>query len=310
MRTPPLGAIEAFLAVAGSPTFRAAADRLALSPSALSRRIQGLEAALGCRVFERGAGAPRLTPAGVRYRLAVQGAMESLAAAARSVGHQDDEAPIRLLAPQSLTIGWILPILPELVAAAPSGGVELLIGRTPDEFRQRDADIGIVASPCDTAGLDVQALVALEAVAAGPPRLADGSRPPRTLSAVLAADRLAIEDPPDMWEAWSQSAGSSTRLDPPKRRFETLLSLYESAAAGLGICLAVPLHANRYFREGRLVALLDLRIPTRRGYALVRRPELAGRRRRRVAAIESRLREHAAASIAEFRSLRLAGAAR
>lgn len=46
-QVPPLQAIEAFVTAARSRSFREAADRLALSPSATLRRIQALEAHIG-----------------------------------------------------------------------------------------------------------------------------------------------------------------------------------------------------------------------------------------------------------------------
>ena len=46
-KTPPLQAIQAFVTAVHAPSFRVAADVLALSPSALSRRIATLERYLG-----------------------------------------------------------------------------------------------------------------------------------------------------------------------------------------------------------------------------------------------------------------------
>jgi LysR family transcriptional regulator, glycine cleavage system transcriptional activator len=46
-RLPPLHNFEAFIVAASSPSFRVAAQSLALSPAALSRRIQSLTNYLG-----------------------------------------------------------------------------------------------------------------------------------------------------------------------------------------------------------------------------------------------------------------------
>src|SRR3712207_1632399 len=63
-RLPPLGALEAFVAVAQRQSLKRAAEDLNLSPSALSRRVQALETHVGRRVFDRVAGEFRLTVAG------------------------------------------------------------------------------------------------------------------------------------------------------------------------------------------------------------------------------------------------------
>src|SRR3546814_13842898 len=53
LRLPPLGAIEAFVTVARMGSIKNAAEVLALSPSALSRRVQTLENRMGEALFER-----------------------------------------------------------------------------------------------------------------------------------------------------------------------------------------------------------------------------------------------------------------
>ena len=52
-RLPPLTAIEAFVQVARLGSVKAAAEELALSAPALSRRIQALERFIGKPLFER-----------------------------------------------------------------------------------------------------------------------------------------------------------------------------------------------------------------------------------------------------------------
>ena len=52
-RLPPLTAIEAFVAVARLGSIKAAAQELALSPPALSRRIQTLERFISRPLFDR-----------------------------------------------------------------------------------------------------------------------------------------------------------------------------------------------------------------------------------------------------------------
>src|SRR3546814_9227131 len=64
LRLPPLGAIEAFVTVARMGSIKNAAEVLALSPSALSRRVQTLENRMGEALFERKHQALSLTIAG------------------------------------------------------------------------------------------------------------------------------------------------------------------------------------------------------------------------------------------------------
>ncbi len=64
---PPLSALQAFERAASQLSFRHAARDLALSPSAISPQIRGLEAQFGVKLFVRGARSVRLTAEGERY---------------------------------------------------------------------------------------------------------------------------------------------------------------------------------------------------------------------------------------------------
>jgi len=61
-RLPPLTAIEAFVQVARLGSIKAASQELALSPPALSRRVQALERFIGRPLFDRLAGATYQPP--------------------------------------------------------------------------------------------------------------------------------------------------------------------------------------------------------------------------------------------------------
>lgn len=63
-----LWGIEVFLAVAEERAISAAAKRLAVSPSAISQQLAGLEAALGAALLDRTARPLGLTPAGQMFR--------------------------------------------------------------------------------------------------------------------------------------------------------------------------------------------------------------------------------------------------
>ena len=66
MRADSIGLLETFLVVAEELNFRRAANRLNLDQSALTRRIQKLEDAIGTRLLTRNTHEVRLTEAG-RY---------------------------------------------------------------------------------------------------------------------------------------------------------------------------------------------------------------------------------------------------
>src|SRR6202140_4018322 len=82
---PPLTALLAFERAASQSSFRRAARDLALSPSAISHQIRGLEAQFGVKLFVRGARSVRLTADGERYFAKISVALAALQEAVREV---------------------------------------------------------------------------------------------------------------------------------------------------------------------------------------------------------------------------------
>ena len=64
LKTPPLRLLRAFCLAARHSSFKLAADRLALTPSAVSHQVKELEEQLGVVLFERRTRAVVLTPVG------------------------------------------------------------------------------------------------------------------------------------------------------------------------------------------------------------------------------------------------------
>jgi DNA-binding transcriptional LysR family regulator len=88
--------VTAFLAVVDTGSFTAAARRLAVAKSNVSRRVARLEQQLGARLLERTTRRQRLTEVGETYHAHVTGAMHQLAEAARSVSQIQGEPRGRL----------------------------------------------------------------------------------------------------------------------------------------------------------------------------------------------------------------------
>lgn len=125
-----LTAVESFIAVTELRHFGRAADRLGVSASALTKRIQRLEAAVGVPLIERDTGGyAELTPAGRRF---VQFAPRLVRAAhaARTAASGTPVESLRLAVPAG--VGVVAPLMPQALAtlelalqhAHPGVGVE------------------------------------------------------------------------------------------------------------------------------------------------------------------------------------------
>jgi DNA-binding transcriptional LysR family regulator len=130
---PDLESLRCFEAAATHLSFRAAAEKVALSPAAFSDRIKRLEEQLDARLFERTTRRVDLTPAGRRLLPQARSLLDQARRCAVIV--QEDRHP-----PFELTIGtrfelglsWIVPSLGALAKARPERRVHVLFGDSAD----------------------------------------------------------------------------------------------------------------------------------------------------------------------------------
>ncbi|KAF1053310.1 MAG: Glycine cleavage system transcriptional activator [Stenotrophomonas maltophilia] len=120
---PPLYAVRAFEAAARHASFTRAAEELAITQSAVSRHIRTLEEYFACQLFQRQGRQLRLTEAA---RLLLPGLSEGFDALERACSSlRRDDAVLRLKAPSTLTMRWLLPRLGAFRRANPDIEVQL-----------------------------------------------------------------------------------------------------------------------------------------------------------------------------------------
>lgn len=120
------GDLEAFLAVAEHGSFRAAAAELGISQSALSRRIQKLEDALGVMLLERTTRSVKLTLAARGFRDRASAMVEEAREALQAIG--DDTARFAFQQNQIVTVAAVptatRSLLPRAIRAFRASGFE------------------------------------------------------------------------------------------------------------------------------------------------------------------------------------------
>ncbi|MBV9511067.1 MAG: LysR family transcriptional regulator [Caulobacteraceae bacterium] len=266
-RLPPLPAIEAFLFAARSSSFRAAARQLALSPSAFSRRLQTLEAFIGVALFERSA-PPTLTEAGRRYYQAIAGRLDEILAATEALRQTPTSQRLMLLTPPSLATNWLMPRFSRFGAENPGLDVDIVIGRDLNVMRQGKADVALAGDIHDFTGFPTEPLMALEGIAVAPRVLASGRRPPRALKDLPGHKLLAVHKPTDFWARWLELAGYAGPSLGDPTRYETWGLMYEAAANGFGLAIAVCGLANNYLRDGRLAPCVEASVDLKASYRI------------------------------------------
>jgi LysR family glycine cleavage system transcriptional activator len=277
-KAPPLEFIEAFVAAGRTGSFRAAADKLALSPSAFSRRIRNLEEFLRVPLFDRSQSTARLTSAGQQYLQTIEPAMDALFRATLDFRGDQPAGVLRIRAPHSFAISWLLQRATRFMALNPDIEIEVTIGRGLDELRAGKVDAVIAIGPNEPHSFPQDKLLELEAAVVAAPTLLRGRAPPRHPNELAGHHVLREEHSPGIWQAWLTSAGFDASGPWSFTCYETLLMMYEAAAAGLGVTLGLPLFMEKYFDDGRLQACFPLKQRIDYWYSLIYSSEAISRR--------------------------------
>ena len=164
------------------------------------------------------------------------------------------------------------------------------------------AEVAVAPGPSEFGRLPFERFIELEAAIVAAPRLADGSEPPRSLAELDGHTLLNVQSPDDLWRRWLNRAGGATPAAPPSLVFENLALMYEAAANGLGLALAIPTVADRYLEAGRLRPCMPVRAAVDADYNLIFASE-AVRRRADVRAFTQWIKQQAERSRARFAEL-------
>jgi DNA-binding transcriptional LysR family regulator len=123
LRMPPLYALRAFEVAARFGSFTQAAESLCITQSAVSRHVKTLEESLGCQLFERRGSRLALTDTGRLLAQELKVGFRTIENACVAVNRQQDA--LRLKAPSTLTMRWLLGALEDFQLTHPDNRVQL-----------------------------------------------------------------------------------------------------------------------------------------------------------------------------------------
>lgn len=270
-RLPPLTAIEAFVAVARLGSVKAAAQELALSPPALSRRVQTLERFLGRPLFDRRHQAMVANADGERLLTQIAPVLDQLSDAVETMTSPAEVVRLRLgvlplFASQRLfpRLGDLRQRHPELhldIDTAGHGVSRLGEGLDAVIALAREVDPALYARRLDRNKVYVigaRAMVERDDPLVRPEQLAG-----QTV--------LLHRDMPDTFTAWRNAANAGDIEPLAIDHFDSGALMLEAAAQGLGVAFMMESHfadAN----DPRLVRLFDIDVESPYSYWFVCRP--------------------------------------
>ncbi len=209
MRLPSLKFLKTFQVAAVRLSFKAAAEELCITPSAVSHQIKALEEQLGVPLFERGPHSLTLTEAGQHYLQHMDSVFSRLESVTEQLQVRYGRGVVRLHMPPYFAAELLLPRLPSLLEAQPDTDIHINTAMVPLQPHPADADVSIVVNAVPESGLDCHKLFSQAFVPACAPSLLLRS-PIRVVEDLNRHTLIVHEARLDAWERWSDSLG--TRL--------------------------------------------------------------------------------------------------
>jgi len=143
------GYLRAFEAVARHLNFRAAAEEMALTQSAVSRQIQTLEDEVGVPLFLRHTRAVELTGAGAQLLLAVQQALPRIDGAVRQIRQTAGRKSVALTTFASFASMWLIPRLEAFQQDNPEIDIRIDASDAAVDLDIADVDIALRYAPAE-----------------------------------------------------------------------------------------------------------------------------------------------------------------
>ena len=270
-RLPSLAGVEAFVHVARLGSVKAAAEELALSSPALSRRIQSLERFVGRPLFDRRHQAIVANDDGEKLMHLVGPILDSLTDAIETLTSPSPVMRLRLGVLPLFAAQRLFPRLAELREKHPSLHIDVDTAAHGVSRLGDGLDAAIVLSREIDPALYARRLDRNTVLAIGARRLLQGPhaiKDPAQLSEMTA---LIHREMPDTFDAW-RDALKIKNLEPAAiDHFDSGQLMLEAAAQGLGIAFMHQSHLDDAHDE-RLVRIFDVDVESPYSYWFVCRP--------------------------------------
>jgi DNA-binding transcriptional LysR family regulator len=254
--------LNAVAAISAHRSFRAAANELGISPSALSHAIAGLEKRLGVRLINRTTRSVSLSQAGERFLARVSPALREIAGAMEEVNAFRDTptGTLRINTKERAAHQILRPVVAKYLRRYPDMQVELIMEGRPIDIVAEGFDAGIrlaeavpqdmIAVPC---GPDTRFIVV------GAPSYFANASPPQSPSDLIAHQCIRRKMPSGKLYRWEfEKRGEELALDVPGRlTLDNDSLMVEAAVEGLGLAFVSEFWAIDRVATGELRVVLE-----------------------------------------------------
>ena len=252
--------ITTFIAAAESGAFNAAARKLSLSPAAVTRLVNSLEARIGARLFTRTTRKVVLTEAGQLFLSDAARILDELAEAEDSAAgaHKSPRGVLRVTAPLMFGHLYIAPILRDYLDAFPAVTAFTLFVDRVVHLIDEGLDVAVRIGDLPDSSLSAIRVGKVRRMMVAAPSYIAKHGAPTTLDA-LAGHKIIHPLPLQASTEWPFVNGGGTRLVKvtPALTVNTLPASIDAAVAGWGITRAYSYQVASALIDGSLVEILN-----------------------------------------------------
>ena len=276
-RLPPVASIQALVAVARLGSLKAAAESLALSSPALTRRIQSLEQFVGTSLFERQHNGMHLNPTGLHFFEEIAPHIDAMADAIERISEAKLGMHLRIAVPSLFAAQRLVPALPSLRRRHPALQIDLdtLPNRLARLGDQVDAAI-VITDKVDER-FYARKLQIGRVVVIGARNLTKGPDAIRLPADVARVPVLIHRDMPEAFDHWRRAVGLPSLEPAAISYFDAGQLILDSAAEGLGIAFMLDSHMNAS-TDRRLVQIFEETVESVYSYWFACTPDAFRRR--------------------------------
>lgn len=260
-KLPSFKSLTVIAAVVRHQSFTAASHELHVTPSAVSKQVAQIEAWLGISLFDRVGGAALALPEAHRLARAVDEASDLLAQAVGEIRPEPPRGTLRVAAPATFAMRWLIPRLWTFSTSYPGVSVDVMQTHARDELASFTYDVAIRQGPALPPDAKPRRIMADALGLVMAPQLLRSRRAGHV--DLRRIDFLESESRPGELERWLNHAAPNLIPDRPRRRYPHFYIALEAALSGEGALVAPVVTIADLLERGHLCEPLPgRRVPT------------------------------------------------
>lgn len=267
-RLPPLRALKCFEASARLGSFQEAAEKLYVTPSAISHQIKTLETFLGVELFIRRTRQIELTAAGSQYFKAVHNALTEIDQSTQKLTLSQQSGKLHLSVIPAFLTRWLLPRISRFREANPDIKLEISSATGLIDFDQVDTDMAVYFGDGKWDDIEVHFLRHYQQVPVCSPTLLKTS-PIEKAEDLLNHTLLHVQKRDDEWSTWFSQTGTPFKESQQGMNLSNSALTTAAAIQGVGIALADIGFVSQEIASGDLLIPIKTTIGVNKSFYLV-----------------------------------------